>query len=234
MKNFNFINIFIFILSFSTLLLTSYLFVGDYAFTFEMVLFILGWLLFAYNYSFNEEKPTSMKVFKKIIKDKFKDKFDPININPELNHENLQIRQYYLNQIYFKNLFCVFFINLFFPIYVFAIINHKRNFGKYILAFFESNFLINYYFNKKKKIIIEKRKVIENNKEYDVFLYLDGKEEYRYKNKIHRENGAAILYDKKYFFITNSMDKSKFFIFGKEVNEFDLKKELKKHNIINF
>jgi len=234
MKNFNLINIFIFILSFSTLLLTSYLFVGDYAFTFEMVLFILGWLLFAYNYSFNEEKPTSMKVFKKIIKDKFKDKFDPININPELNHENPQIRQYYLNQIYFKNLFCVFFINLFFPIYVFAIINHKRNFGKYILTFFESNFLINYYFNKKKNIIIEKRKVIENNKEYDVFLYLDGKEEYRYKNKIHRENGAASFYPKEHFFFANVIAQYKYFIFGKEVQQSNLKKELKKHNINNF
>lgn len=234
MKNLNLINIFTFILSFSVLLLTSSLFIGSYAFTFEMISFVLAWIIFSHVYVITDDTPISMKRFKENIKNKFLDRTDPINITPELNHKNIKVRDYYLNKIYYKKVFSVFFINLFFPFYAFALFNYKKKFSRPIIDFFDNNFLINYYFDKKKNIVIEKRKVIENNKEYDVFLYLDGKEEYRYKNKIHRENGAAILYSEENFFITDSIAKSKFFIFGKEVDEIDIEKELKKHSIINF
>lgn len=234
MKKFNFINIFIFILSFSVLLLTCSLFVGSYAFTFEMILFFLAWIIFSHTYVFTNTQLTSMKNFKEDIRNKFLDRTDPINITPELNHKNIRVREYYLSKKYYKQVFYIFLINLLFPIYVIATLNYKRNFSKLIFNFFENNFLINYYFDKKKNIVIEKRKVIENNKEYDVFLYLDGKEEYRYKNKIHRENGAASFYPKEHFFFANVIAQYKYFIFGKEVQQSNLKKELKKHNINNF
>ena len=234
MKIFNFINLLIFIFSFSVLTLISYLFIGSYAFSFEMNLFFLNWIIFSYIYVVNEDIPISMKRFKEDIKNKFLDKNNLVNIRPELNHENIKVREYYLNEVYYKKVFSVFLMNLFFPFYVFSLLNLKRKINKSIFKFFDNNFLINYYFNKKKSIIIEKRKVIENHKEYDVFLYLDGKEEYRYKNQIHRENGAAILYSESHFFLTDSINKSKFFIHGKKVNKAEMKKELKKYNINNF
>lgn len=108
MKIFNFINLLIFIFSFSVLTLISYLFIGSYAFSFEMNLFFLNWIIFSYIYVVNEDIPISMKRFKEDIKNKFLDKNNLVNIRPELNHENIKVREYYLNEVYYKKVFSVF------------------------------------------------------------------------------------------------------------------------------
>lgn len=173
--------------------------------------------------------------FDKIIP--LKQDYDPndatTQLNPELNHSNLEIRKHYRNIKDFDNLFSMYLCMTFFPIFLFCLVLQKSKFGSFFLELFYNNqFFLKYYKNKRK--LLSKNIIIEDNKEYEISLFSDGREEYRHNGKLHREKGAAIHYDYETLGIISYIDNSQYYIEGKNIQQTDLEKEIKAYKMKYF
>mgnify|MGYP000185641108 CR=1 FL=1 len=169
----------------------------------------------------------------KIITEKDNEKIDSMCLlKEELNHENIKIRKYYRNKINYSEYFGAYLIALFFPLFIIILPLQKTKFGESFYDLFFDNPIIECFFKIKAKKVIDKKEVIENHKPYTVETYLDGRIVYKYKNKIHREKGAASFYPKKYFTFSNY--RNKYFIHGKQVSIDQFEKSKIQYNCENF
>lgn len=150
----------------------------------------------------------------------------------ELNHENLKIRKYYRSKQNSLEYFGIYLISLLFPLLLVVIPFKDTKLGEVVYDFFFDNKLVDLLFEIKAKKVIDIKEVIENHKLYTVETYLDGRIVYKYKNKIHREKGAASFYPKKYFTFSNY--RNKYFIHGKQVSMDQFEKAKIQHNCENF
>ena len=198
---------------------------GNVVFNFTLMYSILAYCLCSIQFTDILDKPLSLE-------EDYEDHTKLI-VEPELNHPNLKIRQHYRNIKNDQYILGHYLIIILFPIFVFIFFLKKFKVFNHILDFFISNKVIELYYNNK-KVIIEQNKITENGKEYDHSLFCDGREEYRYKGKLHRENGAAITYSDEYFFLLKNLQQSKFYINGKKVEMHELNKELNRNKVENF
>jgi hypothetical protein len=227
MKYINIPKIIVYSSSFFTLLGISFLIFGKTGAisSFNIIIILLMYILSSTQYTlnnFNNIRLTENSV----------NTIDNL-LFPELNHSNMKIRQYYRNKKYYKNYIYIYFYIVFLPFFLFLLITQKTKLSKVCFNFFWNNFLVEKYFKLKKNKVIKTECITENNKEYEVKSFIDGKKEYRYKNKLHRELDHAIFYEGEFCASKNYIE-GKYYIHGKIIQYNELLKELSKHKFNNF
>jgi hypothetical protein len=215
----------IYFFAFITLISFSLIIFGINIINFNFLIIIVSYSLSSIQFTNEIEK-------KYPIEENRVDTIDNI-LFPELNHSNIKIRQYYRNKKIYKSYVCLYLIIIFFPLYLIILLFKDSYIGEFLMDFFYDNHLVEKYFKLKKNKVIKTECITENNKEYEVKLFIDGKKEYRYKNKLHRELDHAIFYD-DIFSTLKKIENNEFYIYGQKINAFDFHKELNKHKFNNF
>lgn len=219
-------SLFIYILAFITLFLISLTIFGSVIINFNFLLGVVSYMLFSIQFTTEIEEDEIL--INEIIND------TTYNfLYPHLNHPNIEIRKYYRNEKIYKYYFCLYLIIILFPIYLFFFILQKTDFGNLGLTFFLDCFLVELIFKLKKNKILKTEIIIENNKKYNVTLFLDGRQEYRYNGKLHREVKEAVYYDDN-FCLLKKIEQGQHYIHGKKVSSKDFKNELNKDKIKKF
>jgi hypothetical protein len=215
----------IYFFAFITLISFSLIIFGINIINFNFLIIIVSYSLSSIQFTNEIEK-------KYPIEENRVDTIDNI-LFPELNHSNIKIRQYYRNKKIYKSYVCLYLIIIFFPLYLIILLFKDSYIGEFLMDFFYDNHLVEKYFKLKKNKVIKTECITENNKEYEVKSFIDGKKEYRYKNKLHRELDHAIFYEGEFCASKNYIE-GKYYIHGKIIQYNELLKELSKHKFNNF